>query len=309
MSLENLNDKSFEEIELEAVSSFDDFLKELEEAEKNLHITATDTVVEVEDSFDDSPSADYEVQAAAEEFALETFAAAEGPGASLRDKSQTANEINDLRVKISTLEEERGELRQALVRRQTDFDNFRKRTERERSETFENILSKLSSKMLPVLDNLSRALESSRQLSSEKVPEFEHFVQGILLVNQQLTDVLEEMGVQPILSVGHQFDPHFHEAVATVENAGEEPGTVVEEMLTGYTIGKQVIRPAMVKVSVAPSVAAPAAVDTVADDAVAADGDFAVAPDIDGIDATDVTGDTVDTGDHAIGDNNEDNND
>jgi molecular chaperone GrpE len=254
MSLEqDLNDNSLEEIELEAVASFDDFLKELEEAEKNLHITATDTVVEVEDSFDDSPSADYEIQAAAEEFALETFASPEGQVVSARDRS---HEIHDLKMKVSTLEEERGELRQTLLRRQTDFDNFRKRTERERSETFENILSKLSSKMLPVLDNLSRALESSKQFSSEKAPEFEQLVQGILLVNQQLTDVLFEMGVQPIASVGLAFDPHFHEAVATVE-ADAEPGTVVEQVLTGYKIGKQVVRPAMVKVSVAQSVAPP----------------------------------------------------
>ncbi len=251
MSLEqNLNDDPFKEIELEAAASFDDFLKELEEAEKNLHITATDTVVEVEDSFDDSPSADYEVQSAVEEFALETFASPEIQNTASREQSQTKHEMHDLRMKVSTLEDERGELRQALQRRQTDFDNFRKRTERERSETFENILSKLSSKMLPVVDNLSRALESSRQVSAEKTPEFEQFVQGILLVNQQLTEVLLEMGVQPISSVGHPFDPHFHEAVATVEDSNEQPGTVVQEMLTGYTIGKQVIRPAMVKVSV-----------------------------------------------------------
>jgi molecular chaperone GrpE len=259
MSLErNLKDKSVEEGELDAIASFDDFLKELEEAEKSLHITAVDSVVEVEGSFDDSPSGEFDIQAAAEEFALETFAAPEQVSALASEKSK--QELHDLHVKISVLEEERGELRQMLQRRQTDFDNFRKRTERERSETFENILSKLSSKMLPVLDNLSRALESAKRYSGESAAEFDRFTEGILLVNQQLTDVLFEMGVQPIACVGSPFDPHFHEAVATVESSEAEPGTVIEEMMTGYKIGKQVVRPAMVKVSVAVSAPTAAAV-------------------------------------------------
>jgi len=246
MSLEqNLKDDSANGLE-----SFDDFLKELEEAEKNLSISE-DLVVEFEDSFDDSPET-VDVQVAAEEFALETFAAPEtrGPGG---DRA-SAQELQKLQLKVSSLEEERGELKNILQRRQNDFDNFRKRTERERSETFENILGKLSTQMLPVLDNLSRALESADQVA-EKSREFEFLIEGILLVNQQLADVLGEMGIKPIAAVGQPFDPHFHEAVATVADGEKEPGTVMEQMLTGYKIGKKVIRPAMVKVSVAPNVA------------------------------------------------------
>jgi molecular chaperone GrpE len=256
MSLEqNTKDKSVNEVEveLETPTSFDDFLKELEEAEKSLHITATDTVLEVEESFDDSPAVDFEIQPAGEEFVLETFAAAEDQGGSAGNIPSSKHEMHELRVKISGLQEERGELRQALQRRQTDFDNFRKRTERERGETFENILAKLSSQMLPVLDNLSRALGSADQVPTEKSKEFEKFIEGILLVNQQLTDVLLEMGIHPIASVGQPFDPHFHEAVATAPDGEKEPGTVIEEILTGYKIGQKVIRPAMVKVSVSPN--------------------------------------------------------
>lgn len=283
MSLDqNLDNKSVEDGELDAISSFDDFLKELEEAEKNLHITATDAVVEIDGSFDDSPSAEFDVQEtaeefAAEEFAFETFAPVESrPMSSPKSSSPspapamsaaTKQQISDLHVKISMLEEERDELRKMAQRRQNDFENFRKRTERERSETFENILAKLSSKMLPVLDNLSRALDSAKTFSPEKTPEFEQFAQGILLVNQQLTDVLSEMGLQRVPSVGNPFDPYFHEAVATIETDETEPGMVMEELLPGFKIGKQVVRAAMVRVSVplpgaaatAPSAAATAA--------------------------------------------------
>ena len=249
MSLEqNLKDESANGIEPGRVSSFDDFLKELEEAEKNLSIS-DDLVVEFEDSFDDTQSS--EAQSATEEFALETFAAPEPKRDQASDRA-SAQELQKLQLKISSLEEERGELRNLLQRRQNDFDSFRKRTERERSETFENILGKLSAQMLPVVDNLSRALGSAEQVA-EKSKEFELFIEGILLVSHQLTDVLIEMGLQPIAPLGQPFDPHFHEAVATAEDGEKEPGTVIEEILTGYKIGKKVIRPAMVKVSMAPS--------------------------------------------------------
>jgi molecular chaperone GrpE len=246
MSLEqNLQDESANGLE-----SFDDFLKELEEAEKNLSIS-DDLVVEFEDSFDDTQSS--EAPGAMEEFALETFAAPEPKSVPANDRA-AAQELQKLQLKVSSLEEERGDLRTLLQRRQNDFDSFRKRTERERSETFENILGKLSAQMLPVVDNLSRALGSAEQVA-EKSKEFELFIEGILLVSHQLTDVLIEMGLQPIAPLGQPFDPHFHEAVATAEDGEKEPGTVIEEILTGYKIGKRVIRPAMVKVSMAPSAA------------------------------------------------------
>ena len=271
MSLEpNLKDESVDGIE--PVSSFDDFLKELEEAEKNLSIS-DDLVLEVEDSFDDSQSGDFDAQSSAEEFALETFAAPESRLAPAGDRS-SRQELQKLQAKISILKEERDELRTMMQRRQTDFDNFRKRTERERSETFENILGKLSAQMLPVVDNLSRALESAEQVSADKSKEFKLFIEGILLVNQQLSDVLTEMGIQPVISVGEAFDPHFHEAVATVENGDKDPGTVMEEVLTGYRIGKKVIRPAMVKVSVAPAVIVAPPAETVPEETVSDPGEI-----------------------------------
>jgi molecular chaperone GrpE len=259
MNLEpNLKDDPANEASL---SSFDDFLKELEEAEKSLSISG-DMEIEVEDSFDDTQSSNFDMQAVSEDFALETFAPpAEPRPASAANGGDVASrqELQKLHIKVSTLEEEREELKKMVQRRQNDFDNFRKRTERERSETFENILAKLSAQMLPVVDNLSRALESAEQVSIAKSKEFQHFIEGILLVNQQVTDVLIEMGIQPINAVGQPFDPHYHEAVATAIDSEKEPGTVVEEILTGYKIGKKVIRPVMVKVSVAPNNSAPGA--------------------------------------------------
>jgi molecular chaperone GrpE len=258
MSLEqNLKDESAGGLE-----SFDDFLKELEEAEKNLSIS-DDLVVEFEDSFDDTQSS--EIPNSAEEFTLETFAAPEPKSHTANDRAASAQELQKLQLKVSSLEEERGDLRTLLQRRQNDFDSFRKRTERERSETFENILGKLSAQMLPVVDNLGRALGSAEQVA-QKSKEFELFIEGILLVNQQLIEVLVEMGIQPIAPVGQPFDPHFHEAVATAEDSEKEPGTVIEEILTGYKIGKKVIRPAMVRVSVAPSAPVASAAENVTEE-------------------------------------------
>ncbi len=134
-------------------------------------------------------------------------------------------------------------------RRQSDFDSYRKRTERERSETFLNQVSNLATQMLPVLDNFNRALESASNLTGEKVLDSQHFYHGIVLVNQQLNEVLSEMGVEPIVSVGEPFDPHFHEAVATEETDEIPPHIITAELLRGYCIGERVIRPSMVKVS------------------------------------------------------------
>jgi len=101
--------------------------------------------------------------------------------------------------------------------------------------------------MLPVLDNMNRALDSASNLSNTQ--EIQHFFDGIVLVNQQLNEVLAEMGVQPIAAVGERFDPHFHEAVATEETDEVPPNTITAEFLRGYRIDNKVVRASMVKVS------------------------------------------------------------
>ncbi len=237
-----------EEFEVDDSLSIDDFIKELEAKEKDLHIFS-EVVIEVEDDeLDDTD--------AAADFIMAEIAAAEKTSLPPKISATNSEEVKKLKTEnaglktqISKMENERVELFDLARRRQTDFENYKNRTERERSETFRNQLSNLAQQMLPVLDNMSRALDSTAHISDEKTQDLEQFFNGIALVNQQMNEILEGMGVQPIKSVGERFDPHFHEAVATDETNEFPPHTVTAEFLRGYRIDAKVIRPAMVKVS------------------------------------------------------------
>lgn len=114
---------------------------------------------------------------------------------------------------------------------------------------YRNLLSNIAMEILPVMDNLRRALDSASVLSAEKSNDFQQFVDGVGLVNQQLNEVLEEMGIQAIISVGESFDPHLHEAATTVQTNEVPPNTVVSELRRGYCIDDKVIRHSLVKVS------------------------------------------------------------
>jgi molecular chaperone GrpE len=103
--------------------------------------------------------------------------------------------------------------------------------------------------LLPVLDNLQRALDAERVVEVKESEEFRHFLHGVELINRQLGGVLESLGIQVIPTVGERFDPHVHEAVATEETAAHEPDTVTQEMQRGYRLGDKLLRPAMVKVA------------------------------------------------------------
>ena len=235
-----------EEIEVDNSLSIDDFIKELEAKEKDLHIFS-EMVVEVEeDEFDDAKFAESVMAevSAAEQKPHKTAAAFD-----FDEINKFKNEISNLKSQISKLENERIEMFELARRRQNDFENYKNRTERERSETFRNQLSNLARQMLPVLDNMNRALDSTANLPDEKTQDFQQFFEGVALVNQQLGEVLAEMGVQPIASVGEIFNPHFHEAVATEETNEVPPHTVTAELLRGYRIDEKIIRPSMVKVS------------------------------------------------------------
>lgn len=231
------------DFEFDDSSSIDDFIKELEAKEKDLHISS-EMVIEIDE-------ADFDETAVPEMFkpetAVETF---EKNGAQQPNHgavSSLEKQVSQLKAQISKTESEHADLVNMLQRRQTDFENYKKRVERERSDTYLNQLSNLAGQMLPVLDNMNRALDSASSLSNGQ--EIQHFFDGIMLVNQQLNEVLAEMGVQPIAAVGEHFDPHFHEAVATDETDEVPPNTVTAEFLRGYRIDNKVVRPAMVKVS------------------------------------------------------------
>src|SRR6185503_17173583 len=107
------------------------------------------------------------------------------------------------------------ELKNSLARRQADFENYRKRVERERTETYNRVVSDVAAKLLPVVDNLKRALDAEASVEASESDEFRHFLSGVDLISKQLNSVLDALGVKPIAAVGEKFDPHIHEAVVT----------------------------------------------------------------------------------------------
>ncbi|KGP75183.1 protein grpE [Desulfosporosinus sp. Tol-M] len=132
-----------------------------------------------------------------------------------------------------------------LQRLQAEFDNYRKRTQKEKTEIIKYASERLVGELLPVLDNFDRAI------SAAKVnPDFTSFSQGVEMILRQLQTVLDKEGLKVIDAVGQPFDPNIHEAVLRVASEDEHPeNTVVEELQKGYYLKEKVIRPSMVKVS------------------------------------------------------------
>jgi molecular chaperone GrpE len=158
-------------------------------------------------------------------------------------------ELIATRAELKRVEAERDDLLDRLARRQADFDNYRKRMERERGETYNRVVGEVVSQLLPVLDNLRRALDTEASLQAGESEEFRHFLHGVELILKQLNGVLENLGVRPVASVGQPFDPHIHEAVATEQTEDYEPDTVMQEIVRGYRLGERLLRPAIVKVA------------------------------------------------------------
>ena len=158
-------------------------------------------------------------------------------------------ELIATRSELKRVEAENAELRNSLARRQADFENYRKRVDRERSETYNRVVADVAAKLLPGSDNLKRALETEASVEAAESDEFRHFLSGVDLIWKQLNGVLEAFGVKPIESVGEPFNPHIHEAVVMEATDEYEPDTVIQEIRSGYKIGDKLIRPALVKVS------------------------------------------------------------
>jgi molecular chaperone GrpE len=159
-------------------------------------------------------------------------------------------ELVATRAELKRVEAENAELRNSLARRQADFENYRKRVERERADTYNRVVADVAEKLLPVSDNLKRALETEASVEAAESDEFRHFLSGVDLIWKQLNGVLDALGIKPIPAVGEQFNPHIHEAVVTEASDEYEPDTVIQEIRSGYRIGDKLIRPALVKVAV-----------------------------------------------------------
>ena len=153
-------------------------------------------------------------------------------------------EIQALAADRDKLAAEKADLYDRLLRKQAEFDNFRKRSERERSEFLQFAGMEFAREMLPVLDDFERALKvQSADLNYSK---------GIELIYQRLWDILRKMGMEPIEAAGKKFDPNVHAAVVREPTEEVEDETVLEELQRGYNFKGKLLRPAMVKVSVRP---------------------------------------------------------
>lgn len=147
-------------------------------------------------------------------------------------------------AELEKLQAEVLEHQQRALRVQADFDNFRRRTQKEKEDLGKYASSKLITELLPVIDNFERALQASGDN-----PEFESFSKGVNMIFRQLESVLASEGLTAMNSVGEPFNPEYHQAIMQVESDEYEEGIVVEEVQKGYMLKDKVLRPAMVKVS------------------------------------------------------------
>ncbi|PAF21895.1 nucleotide exchange factor GrpE [Terribacillus saccharophilus] len=157
------------------------------------------------------------------------------------EESETNNEGSE---RLAQLEQEKNEMYDRLLRLQAEYDNFRKRTQKEKEAASKYRSQDLAEALLPVVDNLDRALQTVQDEEANK-----GFVDGIRMVHRQLLDAFDNQGIETIETVGQTFDPHLHQAVMQVENDEYEPNTVVQELQKGYKLKDRVIRPAMVQVN------------------------------------------------------------
>jgi len=147
-------------------------------------------------------------------------------------------------------------VRESLLRLQADFDNYRKRVAREQDEYRQYANAGLLERLLPILDNFERAL--GREAESER---YDPFRDGIALIYRQLLEQLRKAGLRPLESLGEAFDPNVHEAVETEAAVDVSPNTVIGELQRGYRFHDRLLRPAMVKVALAPEEPDPPADD------------------------------------------------
>jgi molecular chaperone GrpE len=156
--------------------------------------------------------------------------------------------IAKLQSQVDVLLAERASLYDKLLRRQAEFDNYRKRVERERAELYQHGRDDVLLQFLPVVDNFERALSSLEESEGDA----DALLRGVELIHKQFKDALSKLGLEAVEAVGQTFDPHVHEAVTTEATDKHKENTVIEEFLRGYKIGDRLLRPAKVKVAASP---------------------------------------------------------
>ncbi len=164
-----------------------------------------------------------------------------------KEETEEANDSEEdtsqLQSKLNALQAEKDELYQQLLRVQAEYDNFKKRTIKEREAARKYQSQDLIQELLPALDNFERALQVEKTEATASI------IDGISMVYNQLKEALASQGAEEIPAVGEEFDPNIHHAVMQVEDDDQPSNTVVEELQKGYKLKDRVIRPAMVKVT------------------------------------------------------------
>jgi len=145
---------------------------------------------------------------------------------------------------LEKLKAEKEELMQTMIRRQADFENFKKRTERDRIEEGRRGVERMITDLIPVMDAFDRALQGHDD------PAYEEYRKGVTLIRKQLWDAIARHGVQRIEAAGKIFDPHQHQAIERLESDEYPDGSVVAVFQDGYLFNGKVLRPAIVRVAV-----------------------------------------------------------
>ena len=157
-------------------------------------------------------------------------------------EEQVTEETPDLAAELENLKAELSAKDERFLRLQADFDNFRKRTAREKSELAAVIEQAFLKDLLPLLDNLSRAAEAVENADVESLRK------GIEMIKQETVAVMGKHGLEPIDTLNKPFDPNYHQAVGTVKDDSKQDGTIAAEFQRGYVARGRVIRPSMVQV-------------------------------------------------------------
>ena len=202
---------------------------------------------DAEESMQEEASVKESAEEAAEEIAEESEAAEpEEDGSSGEETGKEPDAEEGSEEKEDPKDKKIAELNDKVVRQMAEFDNFRKRTEKEKAETFANGEKAVIEAILPVIDNFERALDMAGQDEEKKD---DPFIEGMDKVYRQLIDELEKLGVKPIEALGADFDPNLHNAVMQEETEEFESGKVCKELQKGYTLNDSVVRHSMVSVA------------------------------------------------------------
>lgn len=162
-------------------------------------------------------------------------------------ESEEGSRQGDTAAKLDATERECAEAKDRYLRLYAEFENYKKRAQRDQTDYTKFAAEKIIKELLPVVDNLERAVAHARSANADS-----SIVDGLTLIVRQFVDALQKSGCEPIEAAGKPFDPAIHQALAQVESTHHDPDTVVEEAQRGYLLHGRILRPSLVTVSKPP---------------------------------------------------------